>query len=453
MKRNNKKGFTIVELVIVIAVIAILAAVLIPTFSSVVRKSRLSADQQAVRQMNTQLAIADADEDVETIGDAIKALAEADIDLKDYKALSKNHYFYFVVVDGAPKVILADASNNVVYPEDLKGISTNGWMSLSGQVPMSDDYTVTNGSVTIDNGAEFVHLMEEVKAGDKDVTTIKLNGSVDLRGAAVDFGTTRGDITIEGDDGVEITGIRTDKNSVSPKTGDFAGHPYGFGLVGTVSANHTVTIKDVTLSGLVAGNTEGDHAVGANTTGLIAGYVYGTLKLENVVIEDSAVYGFQKVGGIAGQLLGELEMTNVTFKNVKVQGASEVAKIAGIMSNKATLTVTNCDLTGITTECTKGDEMFKISEVELGTAITDILGTGFKWNDDANALYGFGGVNWIQGRVTNDWAWYATPNYYSGSDLWSIMYNGFNATAKGVGVQFSSYPFSVGCNIANGVRA
>ncbi|MBE7062120.1 MAG: prepilin-type N-terminal cleavage/methylation domain-containing protein, partial [Clostridiales bacterium] len=57
MKRNNKKGFTIVELVIVIAVIAILAAVLIPTFSSVVRKSRLSADQQAVRQMNTQLAI------------------------------------------------------------------------------------------------------------------------------------------------------------------------------------------------------------------------------------------------------------------------------------------------------------------------------------------------------------------------------------------------------------
>ena len=37
MKRN-KKGFTIVELVIVIAVIAILAAVLIPTFSSLIRR-------------------------------------------------------------------------------------------------------------------------------------------------------------------------------------------------------------------------------------------------------------------------------------------------------------------------------------------------------------------------------------------------------------------------------
>ena len=41
MKKNNKrrKGFTIVELVIVIAVIAILAGVLIPTFSGVVNKA------------------------------------------------------------------------------------------------------------------------------------------------------------------------------------------------------------------------------------------------------------------------------------------------------------------------------------------------------------------------------------------------------------------------------
>ena len=49
MKRTQKRGFTIVELVIVIAVIAILAAVLIPTFSSLISKANLSADMQAVR--------------------------------------------------------------------------------------------------------------------------------------------------------------------------------------------------------------------------------------------------------------------------------------------------------------------------------------------------------------------------------------------------------------------
>ena len=43
MKRNNKKGFTIVELVIVIAVIAILAGVLIPTFAGVTAKAKQSA--------------------------------------------------------------------------------------------------------------------------------------------------------------------------------------------------------------------------------------------------------------------------------------------------------------------------------------------------------------------------------------------------------------------------
>ena len=48
-KLNNKKGFTIVELVIVIAVIGILAGVLIPTFSGVINKANENKDMQAAR--------------------------------------------------------------------------------------------------------------------------------------------------------------------------------------------------------------------------------------------------------------------------------------------------------------------------------------------------------------------------------------------------------------------
>ncbi len=47
--KKNKKGFTIVELVIVIAVIGILAAVLIPTFTNVVENSRKTAVQEEAR--------------------------------------------------------------------------------------------------------------------------------------------------------------------------------------------------------------------------------------------------------------------------------------------------------------------------------------------------------------------------------------------------------------------
>ena len=54
MKRNNKKGFTIVELVIVIAVIAILSAVLIPTFGTVISDANATAELQEARTAYTQ---------------------------------------------------------------------------------------------------------------------------------------------------------------------------------------------------------------------------------------------------------------------------------------------------------------------------------------------------------------------------------------------------------------
>ena len=59
MKKTNKKGFTIVELVIVIAVIAILAGVLIPTFTSVATNAKKSAALQEARNAYTA-AYADA---------------------------------------------------------------------------------------------------------------------------------------------------------------------------------------------------------------------------------------------------------------------------------------------------------------------------------------------------------------------------------------------------------
>ena len=65
MKNTKKKGFTIVELVIVIAVIAILAAVAIPSFGSVITKANESkALQEATNAYKEVLADALADDGV-----------------------------------------------------------------------------------------------------------------------------------------------------------------------------------------------------------------------------------------------------------------------------------------------------------------------------------------------------------------------------------------------------
>ena len=55
MKRNTKKGFTIVELVIVIAIIAILAAVLIPTFASLIQKANEANARAEAKNLITEM--------------------------------------------------------------------------------------------------------------------------------------------------------------------------------------------------------------------------------------------------------------------------------------------------------------------------------------------------------------------------------------------------------------
>ena len=53
MKKTNKKGFTIVELVIVIAVIAILAGVMIPTFGGIIENANDSKRDQTAKNAYT----------------------------------------------------------------------------------------------------------------------------------------------------------------------------------------------------------------------------------------------------------------------------------------------------------------------------------------------------------------------------------------------------------------
>ena len=106
MRKNNKrKGFTIVELVIVIAVIAVLAAVMIPTFSGVIGNANDAAAKADAKAVYTDY-VADTAADGTTLDNFVIATKNG----KDT--------VYYAVVDGSLKdteyTTLDDAANTGV---------------------------------------------------------------------------------------------------------------------------------------------------------------------------------------------------------------------------------------------------------------------------------------------------------------------------------------------------
>ncbi len=57
MKKNNKKGFTLAELLIVVAIIAVLVAISIPIFTSQLEKARDATDQANIRSAYSEVAV------------------------------------------------------------------------------------------------------------------------------------------------------------------------------------------------------------------------------------------------------------------------------------------------------------------------------------------------------------------------------------------------------------
>lgn len=93
----NKKGFTLVELVVVIAIIGVLAAILIPTMMSYIRKAKLkSANSNAKIVFNTVNAVVTdmqcegKDIDVQSCTAVVDCTAEPD-ESKSLKKPSMTH--------------------------------------------------------------------------------------------------------------------------------------------------------------------------------------------------------------------------------------------------------------------------------------------------------------------------------------------------------------------------
>ena len=104
MKKNNKKGFTLAELLIVVAIIAVLVAIAIPVFTTQLEKSR-----DAVSISNLRSAYAEAQAAYLTGGNG-----------------GDTHITYSIGTDGSGTIKVANVA--------IKSQQANKWSDLAGEL-------------------------------------------------------------------------------------------------------------------------------------------------------------------------------------------------------------------------------------------------------------------------------------------------------------------------------
>ena len=111
--KNRKKGFTIVELVIVIAVIGILSAILIPTFANVTKNAQEKALQEGLRNAYVAYSADYADQE--------GYVAEQDVYLSASASLSESSAVYKLDAQGVWKLVNVseEEEDDYVDPADL----------------------------------------------------------------------------------------------------------------------------------------------------------------------------------------------------------------------------------------------------------------------------------------------------------------------------------------------
>ena len=145
--KTTKKGFTLIELIVVIAIIGVLAAILVPSMLGYVKKSKVSSANSAANSLQKAIntALVEIDEESQAAGD-ITAI--------DRLTANKD-----VSLSGAPSGVTAEAVTQKIenYMEKAKKLTfksyCEGGVCRAVAVCVDNTYTGTSpsGVVTVDN--------------------------------------------------------------------------------------------------------------------------------------------------------------------------------------------------------------------------------------------------------------------------------------------------------------
>ncbi len=177
MNKNRKKGFTLVELLVVISILAILTSVTIVGYVKFVEKARLSNDEQLVSQINNLIKA----EDTYTLGTSNDALEIQNIlkeqGIKEIKTQSKGNYIFFDNVNRrAVLASLDDNGINVIYGDTTSDTTKDSALRINSSILKESNNTSTNNTSSKGQYLDLIYSPESFIDGYTFITTSSRDG-------------------------------------------------------------------------------------------------------------------------------------------------------------------------------------------------------------------------------------------------------------------------------------
>lgn len=224
MKASKKRGFTIIELVIVIAVIAILAAVLIPTFANIIQKANVANDVALARNMNTILIADEATNGRSTdMYDVLIALEQGGFKLENLNPRADGNVFAWDKANNQI-VYLEKGSAKPIFQAKEIGANKGDLYITTRKAEVFADYpgysyyfaSDISGNITLDEGS----CLDTGEFALNGNVSVKTNKDVEIQG------TINGTITVDSANG-KITNYSVVNNVVIVNTASTSYHERG----------------------------------------------------------------------------------------------------------------------------------------------------------------------------------------------------------------------------------
>ena len=237
-KKAIKKGFTLVELVVVIAVIAILAATSVGIYFGVTESAKKSNDQTVTNQMNKALMLdATLNGNPKSPSEALAVLEENGFDVTKMTPFQDGAYYLWDSEDN--KMILINSEGSIDFPTDVT-IRENEKFDYYGFVSSQEE---------IDANPEYSYYLKSSYSE----STVKVNAGIDT-GVNDDITTVTYENTTQTKKSVSIFTNSYDTSIIlDGKAGNEGDDVSTYGSSDSIKVN-SVGLNSLHVYGDVAGN-------------------------------------------------------------------------------------------------------------------------------------------------------------------------------------------------------